>query len=218
MAIYVMFKCCKCQCENIQSSLKLHLLSCSLNVSNIYYNICEHFKVKYSYITHWRFIYWWQIEIKATAICRNCNSDYFFGNLKFDKDHYEYNDYYACQNCKTVLAFSVNGYNYGNDGRGFNLQKRLLQEEKERIRKIQEEERERMRKERKIEQMEKKLKKQIELNNELNRKIEENCDTNCIENEYNQLIMTIDTTFSNNLNFNVMEEMNNLINFQMIKS
>ena len=75
-----------------------------------------------------------------------------------------------------------------------------------------------MRKQRKIEQMEKKLKKQIELNNELNRKIEEKCDTNCIENEYNQLIMTIDTTFSNNLNFNVMEEMNNLINFQMIKS
>ena len=116
------------------------------------------------------------------------------------------------------MAFSVNGYNYGNDGRGFNLQRRLLQEEKERIRKIQEEERERMRKQRKIEQMEKKLKKQIELNNELNRNIEENCDTNCIENEYNQLIMTIDTTFSNNLNFNVMEEMNNLIYFQMIKS
>ena len=98
------------------------------------------------------------------------------------------------------------------------MQKRLLQEEKEKIIKIQEEERERMRKKGKIEQMEKKLRKKIELNNELNKKNEENCDTNCIENEYNQLIMTIDTTFSNNLNFNVIEKMNNLINFQMIKS
>ena len=142
-----MFKCCKCQCENIQSGLELHLFSYSKNESNIYYNICEHFKVKYSYITHWQGIFWWKIELKATAICRNCNSDYFFGNLTLDEDNYEYNDYYACSNCKTVLAFSVDGYNFKNDGRGFNLQRRLLQEEKERIRKIQEI---RMKKQRKI--------------------------------------------------------------------
>ena len=54
------------------------------------------------------------------------------------------------QNC---LAYSVHGYDYLNDGRGMILQRKLLQEEKERLKKIQEEKMEKIRKQQKLEKM-----------------------------------------------------------------
>ena len=215
MAIYVMFKCCKCQYENKNSCVKLHLYSCSRNKTNVYQNVCEHFGVMYSFETHWRFIKWFKIIIEATSFCRICNHKYYFGRKTFNEKDYDYNDYDYCGNCKNVLAYSVHGYRYENDGRGFNLQRRLLQEEKERIRKIQEE----RKRQQKIKKMKETIEKQIELNNELDKNIDEltQCDTNWIENEYKQINMTTENTFSNNINFNAVEEMNNLINFQIIK-
>lgn len=219
MAIYVMFKCCKCQSEKINSSLKIHLFTFLGSEENIYKNICEHFAVKYTCIINCGFFtIGWKITIEATSYCRNCGNKINFGPNTFNKKYYTYNDYHKCENCKTVLAYSVHGYDYLNDGRGMILQRKLLQEEKERLKKIQEEKMEKIRKQQKLEKMEEIIKRQKELNNELDKNIEEKCDINLINNEYQQLTMTIETTFSNNINFNALEEMNNLINFKMIKA
>ena len=61
MAIYIYLQCCKCK-----NSHKLHLYSFSFNQYEIFNNLCEHFNIKYTYITNFGFFtLGWSITLEV---------------------------------------------------------------------------------------------------------------------------------------------------------
>jgi hypothetical protein len=73
MAIYIYLQCCKCK-----NSHKLHLYSFSFNQYEIFNNLCEHFNIKYTYITNFGFFtLGWSITLEVKVQCRKCEESYY---------------------------------------------------------------------------------------------------------------------------------------------
>jgi len=239
MAIYVLFQCCKCN-----SKRRIHLYSCSSNQYDIHSQLCEHFNIKYSYTCKWGFFtLGWKIIIEVKVQCRKCNHKYHnFGSITFNSDYYNIDLQYTC--CYNVFNYSVNGYNYGNNGNGLLLQQKQkeledafnkgqqmkIQKEIERQQQIKKQEE--LKKQREIKkqqelkmQKEKNIRENIKINNIIEKQKKEEkeydqlyqCNTDYIESELNNLIYNIDSKTNNSLNFNYLEKLNENIDFKIIK-
>ena len=154
MAIYIYLQCYKCK-----NSHKLHLYSFSSNQYEKFFNLCEHFNTKYTYIAKYGFFsLGWSITLEVKVQCKKCNSKYFnFGSITFNSDYYSYQNTYIC--CHNVFSISVDGYKYLSDGNALSLQ----EEQKKLEEKYKKENEEKMYEEEKRKREEKeKLEKQQE--------------------------------------------------------
>lgn len=191
MAIYALMQCCKCN-----RSLKLHLYSFSKNKYDQIIRLCEHFNVIYSSTSKYKFFsLGWYIILEVKVQCRKCSQNYFnFSPITFNAENYSVDLFHKC--CYNVFIFSVDGYGFKSDGRGYLLQKKLKeQEEKYKL----EQDAIRLEEERK----------------QKNKTI--NFDMNYMEDEYEQMSIKEDNEISLDLNFDIREEIDKKCNFQVSK-
>ena len=182
MAIYVLLQCCKCNTQK-----RIHLYSCSPNKDNVSKNLCPHFTINYTYICKFGFFtLGWSIRLNVRATCNKCYHDLNFGENSFNSRNYQLETHSTC--CHHVFRVNVDGYNYGNDRYGIQLQKnedksRKDKEEKEKVRNI--------------------LEKQRQEANKLNQ--ENNFDLSFIDNDKIALNNYFDYQINLELNFDVGE-------------
>ena len=194
MAIYVLLQCCKCN-----RSLKLHLFSFSINKYCIYTRLCEHFNVVYSFTAKYKFFsLGWYIILEVRVQCRKCQHNYFnFGQITFNAENYNIDLMHNC--CYNVFILSVDGFKFLSDGKGYLLQKKLKEiEEKFRI-----------------EQDKKRKQEEEEEEEKENAKIK--FDLDYIDDEYDEIIMKEDNKMFIDLNFDVKEEIQKKLIFNLIK-
>ena len=124
MAIYVLFQCCKCN-----SKKRIHLYSFTKNKYDVYYSLCEHFNVRYSFKCKFGFFnLGWYIILEVKVQCKNCNNKYYkFNDITFNSDYYQYANRHSC--CYNVFSFTVDGYKYVSDGEGLLAQAKQKEEE-----------------------------------------------------------------------------------------
>ena len=234
MAIYVLFKCLRCDKEGHTSEIRKHLYSCSRNKDYIRSRVCDHFEVIYSYEAKWGvFTIGWKIRINVKHICQKCGKTRCYEEKTYNSKNYQFDEYKDC--CYNVFSYSVRGYDYGS-GDGYRLQDNLdeeLRKEKERKREEQERKRKReeerkrkeeIERERKRQEMENKRKEEQIFNqieeesNKLTEELNNICDINWIEDENNQIMINEETKFSININFNIKAEINKIYNYKIVKT
>jgi len=192
MAIYVLMQCCKCN-----RSKKLHLYSFSKNKFGMSIQLCEHFNVIYSYTTKYKFFsLGWYIILEVKVQCRKCLQNYYnFGSNTFNSEFFSLDLMHQC--CYNVFILSVDGGKFLSDGKGYLLQKKLKEQE-EKFR---------------IEQDKRKLEEERKKKNE-----EFKLDMNYIDIECDQMIIKEDNKISIDLSFDIREEIEKKMNYQLSKS
>ena len=205
MAIYIWFQCCNCK-----NSHKLHLYSFSFNNYEFFYNLCEHFNIKYTYITNFGFFtLGWSIILETKVQCRKCENNYYnFGRITFNSECYDKELDFTC--CHNVFSICVCGDKFSNNGKALLKQEKILKEINDKLKMEQEKKKE----------IEKKLKeienKEIENNNYINNIIE--YDMNYIDDELNKLLLTQETKLSVDLSFDINEEIDLNLNYNVVKN
>lgn len=191
MAIYVLLQCCKCN-----NRIKLHLYSFTKNKFDVFSKLCEHFNVKYSYKCKYGFFsLGWRIILEVKVQCRKCSKNYFnFGTNTMSSDYYDYDNHHSC--CYNVFIISVSGSKYANDGTGLLMQAKLREQEEQF-------------------KLEQKTKRQEEKRKKIDKLFE--YDMNYIDDELNQLLINENTKMSNDLNYDISEEIDKKFNFQIGK-
>lgn len=239
MAIYILFQCCRCN-----SKKRIHLYSSSSNQYDIHSQLCEHFNIIYSYTCKWGFFtLGWKIIIEVKVQCRKCNHNYHnLGSNTFNSNYYNVDFQYTC--CYNVFNYSVNGYDYGNDGKGLLLQQKQKELEdafkKEQQMKMQKEiqkqqeikRKEELKKQQEIKkqqelkiQKEKIKKENIRINNIMEKQKNEEkqydklfyCNTDYIDCELNNLLYNIDFKSNSELSSDISEKLNEDIDFKICK-
>jgi hypothetical protein len=192
MAIYVLMQCCKCN-----RSKKLHLYSFSKNKYGISVQLCEHFNIIYSYTAKYKFFsLGWYIILEVKVQCRKCMQNYYnFGSNTFNSEFFSLDLMHQC--CYNVFILSVDGYKFVSDGKGYLLQKGLKEQE-EHFR------------------IEQDKKKQEEERKQKNEKFK--FDMNYIDIECDQMIIKEDSKISIDLSFDIREEIEKKMNYQLNKA
>ena len=123
VAIYVMFKCCRCE-----SWETWKLCSYTRNENGTIY-LCEHFKIYYSFKAHYAFFsLGWSIDMYIRADCRKCSSCRTLCDKKFSSNHTSDNDYFECHS--NVLAFGVRGNEHDCSYQGTRRQEEIFSKER----------------------------------------------------------------------------------------
>ena len=192
MAIYVLLQCCRCNKRK-----KLHLYSYSKNKYGISYKLCEHFNIIYSLTCKYKFFsLGWYIILEVKVQCRKCSQNYFnFGKNTFNSDFFNLDLFHQC--CSNVFIMSIDGYKFLSDGKGFILQKKLKEQE-ENFR---------------IEQDKRKREEERKKNNEKFK-----FDMNYIDIECDKMIIKEDSKISIDLSFDIREEIEKKMNYQLNKA
>ena len=179
MAIYVLLQCCRCNEQK-----RLHLYSCSRNKDDIFYNLCKHFTLRYTYTCKFGFFtLGWKIILEVRIKCQNCNSNYSFQENTFNKGRANFDAHHIC--CGNVFRMNVSGYDYASDNSGLELQAK--------------EDRRRGEEEKKAEEEKSKKIKRLKLSNSLN--------TDFIDTETEKLTNELDFEINNELNFDIGENL-----------
>ena len=212
MAIYVILQCYKCN-----SQKRLHLYSYSKNKYDINYHLCEHFNIKYSFISKFGFFsLGWSIILKVQVQCNNCNNRFNFGDITFNSEYYKYSIPHIC--CYNVFMINVDGYKYESNGKGFLMQEK--QKELLKQHKIEKEEKKNKEEKRKREMEEKVKMKRLTIKQKKEKKELDKLyrlDTNYIESELNKLFLSMDNRLNNELNFDIEESLDKNYNYSFIK-
>ena len=188
MAIYVLLQCCKCNEQK-----RIHLYCCSINKNDIYYYLCEHFSIRYTYICNFGFFIKWSIVLNVKAICNNCNRSLYLGENTFNSRYYSLETHATC--CHHVFRVNVSGSSYATHHYGIQLQNSEDNKAKEEEKK-------------KLQRQEQLKVQQImnEQNEEENRLMQENnIDVDFIYNEITNINNAFIYDMNNELNFNIGE-------------
>ena len=240
--MYIQFQCCQCgRCVKPD-----RIRSFSWNASKEFY-LCEHFpKVEFRYETKYGFFtLGWRITVSNIyAKCGKCNNWLHFDSKTFKKGTTHYNDYMEC--CDNVVTFGAHEDGYYYNGSGFQVQNRINEKKKkllemikklleeierlEREEKLRKEREEKLRKEREEKlrkEREEKLRKEREKMNRIMREQDEESeeldkvitfDTSRIQNDTMELTNKAEIIFSDNINFNVNEEIEKNFKYKVSKS
>ena len=209
MAIYIYLQCCKCK-----NSHKLHLYSFSFNQYEIFNNLCEHFNIKYTYITNFGFFtLGWQIVLEVKVQCRKCEDSYHnFGKITFNSENYDKELDYVC--CNNVFSICVSGDDYFNNGKALLKQEKINKEIRDKL-KMEEEKRNQER--RKIEEEKRNQEKiEIERQNYINKIFD--YDMNYIDEDLNDILLYQNTQLSFDLTFDINEEIEKKMNYNVVKT
>ena len=240
--MYIQFQCCQCGSRIRPDGIH----SYTWNSSKEFY-LCKHFpKVEFSYETKWGFFtLGWRITIyNIYAKCGNCKKWLHFDSKTFKKGTTHYNDYMEC--CDNVVTFGAHEDDYYYNGSGFQVQNRINEKKKkllemikklleeierlEREEKLRKEREEKLRKEREEKlrkEREEKLRKEREKMNRISREQDEESeeldkvitfDTSRIQNDTMELTNKAEIIFSDNINFNVNEEIEKNFKYKVSKS
>ena len=226
--MYIQFQCCQCgRCVKPD-----RIRSFSWNASKEFY-LCEHFpKVEFRYETKYGFFtLGWRItiyDIYAKCGESKCNKLLHFDSKTFRKGTTHYNDYMEC--CDNVITLGAHEDGYYYSGSGFDVQnrinekkKKLLEEIKKKLEEIQRKEREeKLRKER-----EERKRKEREKKNRIRREQEEESeeldkvitfDTSRIQNDTKELINKAEINFTDNINYDVNEDIEKNFKYNVTKT
>ena len=224
--MYIQFQCCQCGSRIRPDGIH----SYTWNSSEKFY-LCKHFpNVEFSYETKWGFFtLGWRITIyNIYAKCGNCNKWLHFDSKTFKKGTTHYNDYMEC--CDNVITLGAHEDDYYYSGSGFEVQnrinekkKKLLEEIKKKLEEIQRKEREeKLRKER-----EERKRKEREKKNRIRREQEEESeeldkvitfDTSRIQNDTKELINKAEIIFTDNINYDVNEDIEKNFKYKVTKT
>ena len=209
MAIYIYLQCCKCK-----NSHKLHLYSFSFNQYEIFNNLCEHFNIKYTYITNFGFFtLGWSITLEVKVQCRKCEESYYnFGKITFNSENYDKELDYVC--CNNVFSIGVSGDKFSNNGKALLKQEKINKEIRDKL-KMEEEKRNQER--RKIEEEKRNQEKiEIERQNYINKIFD--YDMNYIDEDLNDILLYQNTQLSIDLTFDINEEIEKKLNYNVVKT
>ena len=224
--MYIQFQCCQCGSRIRPDGIH----SYTWNSSKKFY-LCKHFpNVEFSYETKWGFFtLGWRITIyNIYAKCGNCKKWLHFDSKTFKKGTTHYNDYMEC--CDNVITLGAHEDGYYYSGSGFDVQnrinekkKKLLEEIKklleEILRKEREEKLRKEREERKRKEREKKnriMREQEEESEELDKVI--TFDTSRIQNDTKELINKAEIIFTDNINYDVNEDIEKNFKYKVTKT
>ena len=226
--MYIQFQCCQCGSRIRPDGIH----SYSWNSSKEFY-LCKHFpNVEFSYETKWGFFtLGWRITIyNIYAKCGNCKKWLHFDSKTFKKGTTHYNDYMEC--CDNVITLGAHEDDYYYSGSGFEVQnrinekkKKLLEEIKkllEEIERLEREEKLRKEREEKLRKKKKKKKKnrirreQDEESEELDKVI--TFDTSRIQNDTKELINKAEINFTDNINYDVNEDIEKNFKYNVTKT
>ena len=159
--------------------------------------LCEHFNVIYSYTTKYKFFsLGWYIILEVKVQCRKCLQNYYnFGSNTFNSEFFSLDLMHQC--CYNVFILSVDGGKFLSDGKGYLLQKKLKEQE-ENFR---------------LKQDKRKRKEERKKKNEKFK-----FDMNYIDIECDQMIIKEDNKISIDLSFDIREEIEKKMNYQLSKS
>ena len=240
--MYIQFQCCQCGSRIRPDGIH----SYTWNSSKEFY-LCKHFpNVEFSYETKWGFFtLGWRITIyNIYAKCGNCKKWLHFDSKTFKKGTTHYNDYMEC--CDNVITLGAHEDDYYYSGSGFEVQnrinekkkkileeiKKLLEEilRKEREEKLRKEREEKLRKEREEKlrkEREERKRKEREKKNRIRREQEEESeeldkvitfDTSRIQNDTKELINKAEINFTDNINYDVNEDIEKNFKYKVTKT
>ena len=232
----IQFQCC--QCRSRYRADEIH--SYTRNSSKKFY-LCKHFpNVQFSYEAKWGFFtLGWRItiyDIYAKCGESECNKLLHFDSKTFRKGTTHYNDYMEC--CDNVITFGAHEDGYYYSGSGFDVQKQINEkkkqllkeikklleeiERKEREEKLRKEREEKLRKEREEKKRKEKekrdriMREQDEESEELDKFI--TFDTSRIQNDTKELSNKAEIIFTDNINYDVNEDIEKNFKFKISKS
>ena len=224
--MYIQFQCCQCGSRIRPDGIH----SYTWNSSKEFY-LCKHFpKVEFSYETKWGFFtLGWRITINNIyAKCGNCNKWLHFDSKTFKKGTTHYNDYMEC--CDNVITLGAHEDGYYYSGSGFDVQNRINEKKKKLLEEIKKllEEIERLEREEKLrKEREERKRKEREKKNRIRREQEEESeeldkvitfDTSRIQNDTKELINKAEIIFTDNINYDVNEDIEKNFKYNVTKT
>ena len=224
--MYIQFQCCQCGSRIRPDGIH----SYTWNSSKEFY-LCKHFpKVEFSYETKWGFFtLGWRITINNIyAKCGNYNKWLHFDSKTFKKGTTHYNDYMEC--CDNVITLGAHEDGYYYSGSGFDVQNRINEKKKKLLEEIKKllEEIERLEREEKLrKEREERKRKEREKKNRIRREQEEESeeldkvitfDTSRIQNDTKELINKAEIIFTDNINYDVNEDIEKNFKYKVTKT